>query len=260
MTRQKTRKAVAAPQAAGQSASRGKSNTSAGFADRLAGTEGRARSVVEPLRKGAQAKKSSEGSGESAPTSGLPADDELGRRWIESAYQHFVLKRTPSTVHQNARLDADKALSAGEVRALKAVGFAASASTAQRAQDAREKMLHTYFDILHNSASAAEVARYLGVDVSRVRQRARERSLYAFDADGEHRFPLVQFEKSKEVPGLAKVLPELPADLTPIEFVTWFIAESSELGDPEATPGMSPRQWLLATGDAVPVIALARAY
>src|SRR3569623_1894280 len=113
---------------------------------------------------------------------------------------------------------------------------------------ARERIVLTYFDIVHNSVSAAAVAKFLGVDGSRIRQRARERSLYAFDVDGEHRFPLVQFEKTKEVPGLTKVLPELPADLTPIVFVTWFVTGTNELGDPLGDVHPAPRYGLIATG------------
>lgn len=176
--------------------------------------------------------------------------------WIRAAYDTFVHGRPAGSVVQPKSLDAASSLSAGETDALRAVGFLPNRRTAAKAAAARERMAHTFFEILDASTTTAEAARLLDVDPSRIRQRIRARTLYAFDANGEHRIPLVQFEDGAEVPGLAQIVPALPPDLTPVEFVRWFTLPSTELGDADAKHHPSPREWLLATGEVKPVLRL----
>jgi hypothetical protein len=52
--------------------------------------------------------------------------------------------------------------------------------------------------------SAAEAAKLLHVDVSRVRQRLRERSLFGIEHEGSWRLPRFQFERRLVIPGLHK--------------------------------------------------------
>lgn len=185
-----------------------------------------------------------------------PAREAAAADWIRAAYDTFVHGRPAGSVVQPRSLDAASSLSAGETGALRAVGFLPGRRTAAKADAARQRLAHTFFEILDASTTTGEVARLLDVDPSRIRQRVRARTLYAFDANGEHRIPLVQFEHGAEVPGLTHVVPALPDDVTPVEFVRWFTSPSSELGDPDAKHHPSPREWLLATGDAKPVLRL----
>jgi hypothetical protein len=193
------------------------------------------------------------------PTGSWVRERDLAPDWIRAAYDTFVHGRPAGSVVQPRSLDAAASLSAGETEALRAVGFLPNRRTATKAAAARERMAHTFFEILENSAATADVARLLDVDPSRIRQRIRARSLYAFDANGEHRIPLVQFEDGTEVPGLPQIVPALPDDVTPVEFVRWFTNPTTELGDVDAKHRPSPREWLLATGDVALVLRLVAA-
>ena len=176
--------------------------------------------------------------------------------WIQAAFDTFMQGRPAGSVVQPKSLDAASSLSAGETDALRAVDFLPNRRTAAKADAARQRMAHGFFEILATSTTTGEIARLLDVDPSRIRQRVRGRTLYEFDANGEHRIPLVQFEQGDEVPGLTQLVPALPDDITPVEFVRWFTEPSNELGDAEAKQHPSPREWLLATGDVKPVLRL----
>jgi hypothetical protein len=74
-----------------------------------------------------------------------------------------------------------------------------------------------YMALLETSLTVGDVAKLLKVDVSRIRQRIRERSLYGIEYEGEYRLPRFQFERRQVLPGLREVLASLPEALTPLE-------------------------------------------
>jgi hypothetical protein len=111
--------------------------------------------------------------------------------------------------------------------------------------------------VLEESFSAAEAAKLLRVDVSRVRQRLREHSLFGIEHEGAWRLARFQFERRFVIPGLAPVLKALPADLFPLDVIDWFVLPDSDLQlDSDAEP-LSPREWLLAGRPIAAVVALA---
>ena len=55
--------------------------------------------------------------------------------------------------------------------------------------------------LLEESLSAAQAANLLKVDVSRIRQRLRERSLFGLEHEGSWRLPRFQFERRRVIPG-----------------------------------------------------------
>lgn len=91
------------------------------------------------------------------------------------------------------------------------------------------------------------VAARLGVDRSRVSQRLRERSLYAFAWSDARYFPEWQFTEGGTLPGLRDVLPALDERLHPLVVDHWFRAQSVDLlvGD---VP-LSPLEWLETGGN-----------
>jgi hypothetical protein len=66
-----------------------------------------------------------------------------------------------------------------------------------------------YMALLETSWTTSQAAELLKVDVSRIRQRLREGSLYGIEYDGERRLPRFQFERQQVLPGLREVLADL---------------------------------------------------
>jgi len=114
-----------------------------------------------------------------------------------------------------------------------------------------------YAELIAKSSTVAEIAKRLGVDTSRVRQRIYARSLYAFKHRGAWLIPSFQLRGRKLVPGLDKVIAELPAELHPVAVSRWFTSPLADLvlgGE-----SVSPLTWLRAGGQADPVAGLAAA-
>lgn len=107
-----------------------------------------------------------------------------------------------------------------------------------------------------SSLTPKEAAKLLGVSPTRVRQRLGERSLYGFTVGSTWHLPRFQFDPSGgEVPGLAQIVPRLPADAHPLAVVGFFTHVDPDLSfDGEA---MSPREWLAGGGDVGKVAELA---
>jgi len=112
--------------------------------------------------------------------------------------------------------------------------------------------------LLAESLSAADAAKLLRVDVSRVRQRLRERSLFGIEYEGSWRLPRFQFERRLVLPGLAQVLKALPSDLFPLDVVDWFVLPDSDLQLDSDPAALSPREWLISGRPVETVVALAR--
>ena len=113
------------------------------------------------------------------------------------------------------------------------------------------------------SYTAAEVAKGLGVNDSRVRQRRLAKTLWAIDDGGTWVYPSIQFEDTdngrrtalKQVRGLDQVLPHLLAqNLHPTAVAGFLLAPQPELligGQPQ-----SVRDWLQHGESVQPVLDL----
>ena len=110
------------------------------------------------------------------------------------------------------------------------------------------------------SYTAAEVAKGLGVNASRVRQRRLAKTLWAIDDGGTWVYPSDQFEVTdkatlKQVRGLDQVFPHLLAqNLHPTAVAGFLLAPQPELliaGQPQ-----SVRDWLLHGESVQPVLDL----
>jgi hypothetical protein len=149
-------------------------------------------------------------------------------------------------------------LTAAEAAALRAVGAFKDDTPIHADNDPFIKSQAQYMALLEESLSAAQAAKLLGVDVSRIRQRLRERSLFGIEHEGNWRLPRFQFERRHVVPGLAQVLKALPEDLFPLDTVDWFVLPDTDLQlDSDAAP-VSPREWLLSGRPLETVVAIAR--
>ncbi len=149
-------------------------------------------------------------------------------------------------------------LSKAELEAIEQVGLSTKPWTGDVAEDPLTKTIVDYMALIETSLSTAQAAAMLGVDVSRIRQRLRERSLFGLEYEGEWRLPRFQFERKKALPNLAVVLAALPAELNPLDVATWFLEPNIDLdANDDGTP-VSPRAWLLKGGSPSTVAQLAR--
>jgi len=150
------------------------------------------------------------------------------------------------------------AFTAAETAALRSVGALKDDAPISTDNDPLIGSQAQYMALLEESLSAAEAAKVLKVDVSRVRQRLRDRSLFGIEHEGSWRLPRFQFAGRHVIPGLAKVLQALPPDLFPLDVVDWFLLPDPDLQlDSDAT-ALSPREWLLSGRPVEVAVTLAR--
>jgi hypothetical protein len=150
------------------------------------------------------------------------------------------------------------ALTAGEADALQSMGLSMAKWTEEAARDPLMRSIGDYMALLETSLTTAEAARYLKVDVSRIRQRLRERSLFGIDYDGERRLPRFQFERKQVLPGLREVISALPEGQNPLDVAEWFLSPNPDLEFENSE--LSPRDWLLKGESAEVVVQLAQRF
>lgn len=155
--------------------------------------------------------------------------------------------------------DAPRAvLSRAELEALERVGLSTKPWTGDAAADPLASTIIDYMALVETSLGTAEVAQMLNVDVSRVRQRIRQKSLVAFDYEGQWHLPRFQFERGKVVPGLAPVLAVMATGLNPLDVAAWFLDTNLDLQEDDDPMPISPREWLLRGRSPEVVMDLAR--
>ncbi len=155
--------------------------------------------------------------------------------------------------------DAMRELPPHELAALEGAGFFAKTQADER-QDPIFWGAIDYAAIIATAFSTQKVARLLGVDASRIRQRltAPKPTLYGIKPYGEWLLPRFQFLGRREVPGIAEVVAVLDRSLNPVSVVAWFNNPNPDLvaGDDNELP-MSPLAWLKAGHDPGVVAKLA---
>jgi hypothetical protein len=152
------------------------------------------------------------------------------------------------------------ALTAGEVDALQSVGLSTARWADDTSRDPLMRSIGDYMALLETSLTTGQAARYLKVDVSRIRQRLRERTLYGIDYDGERRLPRFQFERKQVLPGLREVLGALPEGLNPLDVAEWFLSPNPDLELQGQDTTLSPREWLLKGEGVDAVVRLAQGF
>ena len=188
----------------------------------------------------------------------LPTPPAARLRSMFEVSRHALLENRPLRATSSPAVQANVALSNGELRALAGVGLSTQPWPAERADDPLSQSIVDYMALIETSLTAAESARLLGVDVSRIRQRLRQRSLFGVDYEGEWRLPRFQFERRKALPGLGEVLAALPTELHALEAAEWFLSPNPDLQLDEQALPLSPRDWLLRGLPQARVAGLAR--
>jgi hypothetical protein len=180
-------------------------------------------------------------------------------KWYAVARAALARNRplTTAATPTPGRRGADE-LSASEVTALRSVGAFKDETSVGAENDPLIQSEAQYMALLEESLSAADAAKLLRVDVSRIRQRLRERSLFGIEYEGSWRLPRFQFERRLVIPGLAQVLKQLPSDLFPLDVVDWFLLPEPDLQLEDGTAPRSPREWLMSGRPVDAVVTLAR--
>ncbi len=155
-----------------------------------------------------------------------------------------------------ASLTPDRALTEGELEAIRRVDMLPGPTTQQRAAHARRQSASVFFDLFLTGLPVAEVAAMLGVSTSSIRQRIRNRTLLKLSDGRESRLPALQFHENRELPGLRSILPAFPHSTSTLEVLSWLVTPNVDLTHEELPP-ISPRDYLLRTGDHATVIGLA---
>jgi hypothetical protein len=143
-------------------------------------------------------------------------------------------------------------LSAHEVAVLREGGL----MVGEGAPPSRVRGPGAYEELLRSSLSTPDAAVRLGLTDARVRQRIRERSLFAVRHGRSWKLPAVQFTDDGLVPGIEQVIAAIPADMSPVAAVGFLTTPQPELA--RAGHVLTPRDWLCETGDPLPVLRLAR--
>src|SRR6266404_8433417 len=117
-------------------------------------------------------------------------------KWYAAAQAALARNRpltTASTPTSDRHLATD--LSAAEAAALRGVRVFKDKASVRADNDPLIRSQAQYMALLEESLSAAEAAKLLHVDVSRIRQRLRGRSLFGIEHEGGWRLPRFQFER-----------------------------------------------------------------
>lgn len=111
--------------------------------------------------------------------------------------------------------------------------------------------------VVSTSLDVERAAALLQVDPSRIRQRIRARSLYAFSWHRRWLLPDFQFVEDGVLPGFAEVVRHLDPDLSPAEVTRWLRTPDPDLTPPGSDTPVSPFEWLAAARPAARIVPLA---
>jgi len=192
-----------------------------------------------------------------AELGGTAAETDALIRWYAAARAALARNR-PLTIDVASDRAAQGDLTEAEIAALRGVGAFKEETPISADNDPLLRTQAQYMALLEESLSAVQAAKLLGVDVSRIRQRLRDRSLFGMEHEGTWRLPRFQFERRHVIPGLAPVLKALPEDLFPLDVVDWFVLPEADLQLESDSAPLSPREWLLSGRPVETVVALAR--
>jgi hypothetical protein len=171
-----------------------------------------------------------------------------GIRVATSTFEEMVREAVLRLRSSMYRSDPKPDLTAAEVAVLERGGFNLDA-TELGADDPLAQTSAEYAALLMESLSTSEVAKRLGVDPSRIRQRLTSDppSLYGVRLESGWVIPKFQLEGNKTIPGIADVVARLNPELHPVAFFRWFHHPNSDLvveREGEEPRTLSPRDWL----------------
>lgn len=166
-----------------------------------------------------------------------------------------VIERLQSLYYPSA---GQEGLTAAEIQAYRAGGLDPS----PRELGTNDPLLcgvMTYAGLVDTGLTAVGTAKLLGVSDARIRQRLKERTLFAIKSGGSWRLPLFQFAEGRELPGWGEVARKLPQGISPVAVAHWLVLPNVDLAVGEDETPTSPRNWLLEGRSPLVVARLAQA-
>jgi len=123
-------------------------------------------------------------------------------------------------------------------------------------RSAIEESARAFGELVRESLTVNETARYLQVNPSRVRQRlgGKPRTLYGFKVDDEWFVPRFQFRGRKMIPGVDRVIRAIDPQLHPLSVLRWFTMPCPDLVIEDNDLPLSPVDWL-RTGNRPDAVA-----
>lgn len=209
-------------------------------------------------------------SSSSSDSRGTPPGEDLARHplleSIDMADPAVIaaaeLLRRDADLVPSPTLAPGRTLTKSELDALRRVGMDTRSQTRQRAERARQESLFAFIHVFRTALLTEDVAAMLGVNASRIRRRIKGRTLLALSGGRRIRLPAIQFHDTRELPGLSIVLSALPEGTSTLEAVSWLSIPHVDLPSVDASDEpwrfISPRDYLLRTGDGTKVAELAR--
>ncbi len=143
-----------------------------------------------------------------------------------------------------------------ECAALSEVGLDLARSSEDEG-DPRARTIAEHTVLRDTALSVAQAAERIGVDSSRIRHRILADQLIGWKARGGWRLPAWQFTDHDVLPGLETVLAAMPDDQPALVLANFMTTPQEDLLIGHRPT--SPRQWLLAGGDAARAAQLAAA-
>ncbi len=180
---------------------------------------------------------------------------EVAPERLDSLVKEAVSRLQRTLYRQDPRED----LTAAEADTLERGGF----SLEPQEQDSEDPLAQTvaeYAALLKSSFSTVDVARKLGVDPSRIRQRLTSSppTLYGIRIGTTWYIPEFQFDGEELVRGLGEVVARLDPELHPVAVFRWFTDPSADLSaEALEERSLSPRDWLRMGLPVEPVAELA---
>ena len=170
-----------------------------------------------------------------------------------------MVKEAVIRLHQTLYPDDPRTdLTTGEAEALRRGGFSLEPEDLGR-EDPLARTAAEFVALLKASLSTAAVARKLGVDPSRIRQRLTSQppSLYGIRLSSGWVIPDFQFDGDRLIPGVGDVVAGLDPELHPVAVQRWFTTPNPDLMVEDESRSLSPRDWLRFGLPAQAVIDLA---
>jgi uncharacterized protein YifE (UPF0438 family) len=179
----------------------------------------------------------------------------LGLGLSVADFEHRIRTVIGATAVSPDAANATAEFSAAERAVLEEAG-ANFAPLAQDVADPVEQTRAAFVALVLDTLAADEVAARLGRDISRIRQRTRDRTLWAIVTEGAARYPRIQFaDDGAEIPGMGRVVKALPPDLHPVAVLRWLTLPKDDLRI--EGQAVSPRDWLHAGGHVDETVAIA---
>ncbi|RCW39535.1 hypothetical protein DFQ14_11620 [Halopolyspora algeriensis] len=122
-------------------------------------------------------------------------------------------------------------------------------------EDPRARTVAEQAVLWDTALSVAQAADRVGVDTSRIRHRVAARRLIGWKGRGGWRLPAWQFTDNDVLPGLETVLTALPGDQPALVVANFMTTPQEDLAIGDRP--VSPREWLMAGGNARRVADLA---